>query len=364
MSPRHPGFRAEDGPPRERIEAEAADWLVRREQGLRADEAALFAAWQARSPRHAETLAELEESWSALNRPRRQGRGPAWLARVDALEAQARRRRVRQRRQWQVGALAVAAALVVGFFALRPVVPDVTHPVVARTVILRPDQQALSDGSLVELNAGAEIEVDYSAARRRVRLRRGEALFSVTKDPARPFVVEVGGVEVRAVGTAFTVRYDADQVRVLVTEGRVAVERAADGQSLLPAAGPAPAAPVATGPGLPARTLEAGHRLELPAAQSPRPGRTVAAVSAAEVADALAWRHRRVEFNSTSLAEAVPLFNRQPGPRLVLADAETGALRISGVFWTDDPEGFARLLETSLGLAVARGATGEIVLRR
>lgn len=362
MSPAHPGSQSEDEPTRERLEAEAADWLARREQGLNAAEAERFAAWQARSPRHAETLAELEEAWSAINRPRRQGRGVAWLARVDALATQAGRRRAGRRRCWQAGALAAAAGLVVGLFALRPVAPEAPGPFVARTVILRPDQQMLSDGSLVELNAGAEIEVDYAAARRRVRLRRGEALFSVAKDPARPFVVEVGGVEVRAVGTAFVVRYDADQVRVLVTEGRVAVERAADGQNLLRDAASVPDVPLATG--LPPRTLAAGQRLEIPEAQAPRPGLPVASVSSHEVADALAWRQRRVEFNATSLAEAVPLFNQHPGPRLVFASRETGALRISGVFWTDDAEGFARLLESSLGLSATRNAAGDIVLGR
>lgn len=362
MSTQRPVSDAPDGPPPDRLEAEAAAWLARHEEGLSASDAARFAAWRARSPRHAAILAELEDAWLAIHRPRLQGRGAAWMARVDSFAAQTRRRRVRRRMYWRVGVLAAAAALILGFFGPRPAMQEVSTPVVARTVILRPDQQALPDGSFVELNAGAEIVVDYSAAYRRVRLRRGEALFSVAKDPARPFVVVVGGVEVRAVGTAFAVRYDADEVRVLVTEGHVAVERAADGRNLLYEA--LPGSGFAGGLGLPKPTLDAGHRLEIPVAQAPQPGLPVTAVSPDEVADALAWRQRRVEFNSTSLAEAVPLFNQQPGPRLALANAETGALKISGVFWTDDAEGFARLLAASLGLSATSGAAGEIVLRR
>jgi ferric-dicitrate binding protein FerR (iron transport regulator) len=63
------------------------------------------------------------------------------------------------------------------------------------------------------------------------------------------------------------------------------------------------------------------------------------------------------------LIEAVALFNRQSGKRLVLVDDATGALRITGVFWTDDPEGFSRLLAASLGLKADTDAQGRIVLR-
>ncbi len=43
-----------------------------------------------------------------------------------------------------------------------------------------------------------------------MKLEAGEAHFAVAPDAARPFVVRVGGVAVRAVGTAFNVRYAAD----------------------------------------------------------------------------------------------------------------------------------------------------------
>ena len=90
----------------------------------------------------------------------------------------------------------------------------------------------------------------------------------------------------------------------------------------------------------------------------------MAALTDTEMADALSWRHRRVEFSSTSLTEAVVLFNQANRVQLVLADAATAGLEISGVFWTDDPEGFARLLESSLGVAAKRNSADRIVLKR
>src|SRR3546814_19688281 len=54
------------------------------------------------------------------------------------------------------------------------------------------------------------------------------AWFQVAKDRARPFVVEVGDVRVRAVGTAFGVKRTAGGVDVQVTEGVVEVWRVGD----------------------------------------------------------------------------------------------------------------------------------------
>src|SRR5579863_7096281 len=83
---------------------------------------------------------------------------------------------------------------------------------------------ALKDGSVVTLNTASEIQVDYSAMLRAVELIRGEALFDVAKNKARPFVVSAGDTDVRAVGTSFTVRrLDAAPVEVLVREGVVEV---------------------------------------------------------------------------------------------------------------------------------------------
>src|SRR3546814_17114732 len=61
-----------------------------------------------------------------------------------------------------------------------------------------------------------------------IALKSGEAWFQVAKDRARPFVVEIGDVRVRAVGTAFSVRREAHGVDVQGTEGVVGVWRVGD----------------------------------------------------------------------------------------------------------------------------------------
>src|SRR3546814_10056817 len=54
-----------------------------------------------------------------------------------------------------------------------------------------------------------------------ITLEEGEAWFQVAHDAHRPFVVDVGSVRIRAVGTAFSVRRNPEGVDVMVTEGVV-----------------------------------------------------------------------------------------------------------------------------------------------
>src|SRR3546814_6499165 len=64
----------------------------------------------------------------------------------------------------------------------------------------------LSDGSLAAVNTQTTLDVTMKPELRQVALKDGEAWFQVAKDRSRPFVVEVGDVRVRAVGTAFAVK--------------------------------------------------------------------------------------------------------------------------------------------------------------
>jgi transmembrane sensor len=108
--------------------------------------------------------------------------------------------------------------------------------------------------------------------------------------------------------------------------------------------------------------VTAGGRVEIPADVSQAPKVAPTAMSAAEMAAALAWRGRRVEFTHTTLGEAVALFNGQNAVQIVLADAAVGRVAISGIFWADDPEGFVRLLEAGFALQAER-AGQRITLR-
>jgi ferric-dicitrate binding protein FerR (iron transport regulator) len=84
----------------------------------------------------------------------------------------------------------------------------------------------LADGSKVWLNSLSSLQFApaFSTLERRVKIS-GEAFFEIAKDVKRPFIVEVAGNEVRAIGTKFNIKAYANDSHVTVTlvEGAVSV---------------------------------------------------------------------------------------------------------------------------------------------
>lgn len=192
----------------------------------------------------------------------------------------------------------------------------------------------LADGSVMTLNTASKVMVDYSRDRRDIRLIRGEVLFDVAKDPARPFLVAAGDTSVRAVGTSFTVRRLADRpLQVLVREGVVEVRRRSA----------AAAKPVRVAANT--RVLAGGGG---PAAAT--------AVQAAEVARELSWREGRIAFEGETLSQAAAEFSRYSDTRIVIDDPMIARQQITGLFQANDPVGFARAVATSLDLRAQVGA--------
>lgn len=334
------------------VRLRAAEWLAQREaRGFTAQEHADFAEWLGADVRHRAAFAEIAAGWTRLDGLAAYPHSPDTAPDPELLAMPGRRGR------WHpvavgTAALATAAAIMVAaVWTSRPPADDLrSHPpavAVGKTV---PAAQTLRDGSMVELNAGGEVTEHFTPTERRVRLVRGEAHFTVTPNPARPFVVEAGGVTLRAVGTAFNVRLERDSVDVLVTHGRVKVTPAGGGVAA------ATAEPI----------LEAQQQVTLPREAAPA-ALAVKTLPAPEVQRALSWQTNRIVFDDMPLADVIARFNRarsDRGPRIAIADPQLGALRFSGRLRADDLEGLLEVLEVSFGLTAQRDAGGEIVLLR
>jgi transmembrane sensor len=179
--------------------------------------------------------------------------------------------------------------------------------------------------------------VQFEAQRRRVTLVKGEALFDVAHEPARPFIVHVSDVHVRAVGTVFAVRLKGSAVAVTVSEG--AVELARSERNLAVPAVQRVAANEET-------VLVPERRAQL---QKLEP---------AELQRRLAWLDGRVAFDGEPLSEAVAEVNRHSRRRIVVDDPELNAQPIVGIFRAADAEGFCRVAAVALGaVAVEEGDT-------
>ena len=74
-----------------------------------------------------------------------------------------------------------------------------------------------------------------------------------------------------------------------------------------------------------------------------------------------AWRRGLVVFRDRTLANVVLDINRHRSGRVVIADAELGRRRVSGVFHLDRPDEVIAHLEASLDLR-SRSLAGVVLL--
>lgn len=299
---------------------------------------------------------------SPANPPAGRVRPLDWARAADAgdlvgLEMNACLRRRRRRAAVTAGAL-LAVLTAGGIWQVKELAPEAAVST-NRAILSHPARQTLPDGSIVELKDDAQIAVHYTGAERRVTLARGEAHFQVAKNPDRPFVVTAQGVDVRAVGTAFSVQLDRSSIEVLVTEGQVAVEASAGAEP--PAGGPR--SPGASRP-MPVVLVAAGNRVSLDLTWSAGTPPPVLSVPAAELVERLAWRVPRLELNFTPLAEVLPMINQYGGTRLTLAHPEVGRLKLSGSLRADNVPVFLQILESSYGVKADHRSAGEIILSR
>lgn len=230
-------------------------------------------------------------------------------------------------------------------------------PAAPSLIVKVPLRQMLPDGTTVELKEGARITIEFTARTRRVTLAEGTAHFSVAKE-SRPFVVEASGITAQALGTAFSVELERGTVSVLVTEGRVAVNKdaAASATHASTAASDVPPAPLAV--------LDAGRAVSVSiATDASAAAPEVAELPAREVEDRMAWRIPRLEFSGTPLQDVVARLNQHNTLQFVIADPALERLALSGVLRADKVDALVAMLESDFGLAAER-RDGKIVLRR
>lgn len=334
------------------VEKAAADWTLRKDRGLTAQEQDEYTEWLAEDPSHREAMAQYEWGWNEFDRLA--GLQTTHHAQVDpdllapgnefAPETSVKRNLIR----W-FAAVPIAAALALTVYLAWPdTEPAGLEVKPALALMARIEQRTLDDGSRIEINRGAEVEVAYTDAERRVYLIKGEANFDVAKDPSRPFIVNVAGVDVRAVGTIFSVKLSDGAVDVIVTEGKVNVKpvTSAFGSEQ----------PIADS------FLEIGQRAKVNLTTESLVVE-VTSLDEAEIEKATRWQPRLLDFDSALLGDIVAEFNRSNPIQVRLGDPSLEMMSLSSSFWSDNVEGFVRLMESSFDMKAEWRGSREIVLR-
>ncbi|WP_447752606.1 FecR family protein [Sphingopyxis fribergensis] len=300
------------------ISDRAAAWVARMDrEGHDPAVRAELKAWLAGDDRRRGAYFRAKAAWSMLDRATVLGAGQIQSHEVAAVGGAWFSRR---RLLWGGGAAAAAAAaLVVGFAGMDFLgAPDQR----IRTAIGEIRRVPLSDGSFAAVNTQTSLDVTMKPEVRQVELTTGEAWFQVAKDRTRPFVVEVGDLRVRAVGTAFAVKRTAGGIDVQVTEGVVEVWRVGDEANL--------------------QRVAAGARAFI----APEEAITPVVAAGEEIDKALAWRTGQLVFDGDTVAEAVAEFNRYNTRKIEVAGAALGGQKMIGRFRTNEPDAFARAVAT------------------
>ncbi|MEE4450565.1 FecR family protein [Novosphingobium resinovorum] len=294
------------------IQDEALDWTIR-VHGPEAGAAvqAELGQWIARSEAHARAWGKAQKSWALMNStpPVHQDE---WEQAPRTVAGAMSQRSARPR--WMLSVMAASAACL----ALLLAAPAIWIWAQADYSTGKGEvrQVKLADGSILHLDSGSAIRLDYEGARRGVTLLAGQAFFDVAHDKARPFVVHAGDVDVRVLGTAFDVGLDTKTVDVSVQRGAVRVERSGN-------------IPLDLRPG---DSVQVG----------PSDAETVRSViSPSRIA---AWRDGQIIVNGATVVEVVTELRRYHRGFILLRNERLASRRVTGAYDINDPEAALRAI--------------------
>jgi transmembrane sensor len=207
------------------------------------------------------------------------------------------------------------------------------------------------DGSTITMNTNSAMVVIYAPPAREVYLLRGEASFSVSRDPARPFFLHAGKRVLEAQSADFNVRLvSPDHMELTVSDGRVRVVPVTD-QTFQ--SDPANVPPIA-------RRESLVYEQEFATVQPH--DETVRRLEPAELDAHTAWQRGMLVFNGESLAQALNEADRYTSAEFVLADEALQRIHISGSYRTGDVEGLLLALRVNYGIDARREPPNRVIL--
>lgn len=304
-------------------------------------------AWLEESPEHFAAYQAISRTWLALISA---AQDPAFLE----LRQQAARRLMpasASHRPWRWAAAAsVVLSLGAALWILAPPVGFDFSPLawiesesptpMSRTYATNTGNRlsiTLDDGSRVTLNTATLLNVALSKKARTVRLVHGQALFEVAKDKTRPFVVQTQDRRFVAVGTAFDVHIETNQVKLTMLEGTVRAEAVTSGATVR-------------------TTVTAGEQLIANAHAEDR-------IRRIDPERETSWRRGQVIFDNTPLSEAVDELNRYSSTQIELADPILADLRLSGTFATGGTSSFVEAIAAYFPIQIEHPDARTVTLK-
>lgn len=188
----------------------------------------------------------------------------------------------------------------------------------------------LADGTVVRLAPNSRLQIHGVPGSREVSLD-GQAYFAVAKMPGYSFRVLTKAGQARVLGTRFEIRTDDEDLRLVVLEGRVALEVGRER--------------VEVGTGEMSVVSE---------------GSTAAPVKLEDVRPLVPWLERFLVFQSTPVREVAVVLEREYGTRVEVTDSALAEMTVTG--WYAD-KSFEEVIAVICGVVRANCSIQDSVAR-
>ncbi len=348
---------------------EACAWIAQIEsESMTACDHIAFEEWLGRSPAHRAEILRFAQFSSELN---------LLTEMADPLrEAGNNKRQLSAKTNspvWKTVNFAAGCAvlLFVVLFGTQWVVQNeeaLDGPVLYKTAVGSYRKIMLTDGTLLELNTDSEVEVDYTATRRKVRLINGEAFFQVAHSKKRPFIVYAGERSVRAVGTAFVVSLLPKSFEVTVTEGKVELSktvRVDELESLNLTSQQTSQQLLKQELSTDSIYMSAGESVIYnPQVEVDLNTEVVDSVSEREILRKLSWQDGLLDFSETPLVEVIEDLSRYTTMKIEIQDPELRDLKFGGLFRTNELQALFDALEMTFDIEIEKLSEQHVRLSR
>lgn len=308
-----------------KIEAEAADWVIRAQSGVISElDIIALTDWLDMSPRHARAYAEALTVWGGLDATE-----PVQTLRSSVRPQTPRNptRRLGVMAMGVGGLTAVAAGVfLMASGALSPVRTYATHKGERQTI-------TLADGTQLRLNTDTHLSVKMTRSARTVTLDKGEVSVTVAHKADQPFRLLTGKLTLTDIGTEFNVARLNGEVRVAVREGQIEMADHSAASRLLPG--------------------------DLGTYREASGTRQLAKVDPAE---AFAWQSSRAIYRNLPLSDVAADLNRY-FEKPIIVEGDAAQLRLNAILTLDSQTAVAGRITEFLPVD-ARTTPDAIYLRR
>lgn len=309
---------------------QAASWVEKLASGeLDSLSKRRFSHWLDADPRHPVLLRTMVETWQ----------DPALTKALSAYQPSPLKRWQLSSPKWTKSqwskfqlagaAMALSSVLVMLLYLGNGSLFSSPAPYELKTAQASSMQQALDDGSVVDIAPDSQLTVFFTADKRQVLQGQGAAYFAVAKDKQRPFEVRLDQASVVAVGTEFNIDRDPDLIDITVYEGAVQVQANAAGPSQL---------------------LKSGERIRIQQNK-------LSEVQKVDLQQLVDWRSGWIEIENETLAYLLHRLNRSALVP-VSASAEVADLRVAGRFELANTQQTLSALTEAYGLTLQQNSSG------